>query len=88
MSYPIKPKRVRTQIIRLYKIEEELITRNGMRVIELCNCMGVNRRTIYRDLALMQELGIPVYKEDHLFNILGTYKIPSYRPKILDPQKP
>lgn len=75
--------RNRTRIIRLFKIEEILISRNGLTVIELCNYFKVNRRTIYRDLSLMEEIGIPLIKEDGQFKILGTYKIPSYRPQIV-----
>jgi predicted DNA-binding transcriptional regulator YafY len=76
--------RNRTRIIRLYKIEELLITQSGLTAIELCERMKVNRRTIYRDIELMQELGIPLYKDNSRFKILGTYKIPSYRIQLID----
>lgn len=77
------PERNRTRIIRLYRMEELLITESeGLTVTEICNHFQVDRRTIYRDIALMDELGIPLYKEAGKYKILGTYKIPSYRPQI------
>lgn len=78
----MRPERNRTRIIRLYKIEEALLSQHGLTVIQLCSYFRVNRRTIYRDLSLMQELEIPIHKEGSRFKILGTYKIPSYRPQI------
>lgn len=79
----MQPERNRTRIIRLYKMEELLITRSdGLTAAEIGRHFRVNRRTIYRDLSLIEELGIPVYKEDGRFKILGTYKVPSYRPQI------
>lgn len=78
----MKPERNRSRIIRLYKMEELLITKHGLTAVELGNHFQVNRRTIYRDIALMGELGIPLLREEGRFKILGTYKIPSYRPQI------
>lgn len=80
----MKPERNRTRIIRLYKIEELLIVRNGLTVIELSQHLSVSRRTIYRDIELIQELGIPLYQDESRFKIIGTYKIPSYRPKLTE----
>lgn len=79
----MKSERARTRIIRLYKIEELLIAQDGLTAIELCQCFQVNRRTIYRDIELIQELGIPLYKDEGRFKILGTYKLPSYRPQLI-----
>ena len=79
----MKPERNRTRIIRLYKIEELLIAKHGLTVIEISRHFQVNRRTIYRDIELMQEIGIPVYKDETGFKILSTYKIPSYRPQLV-----
>lgn len=83
----MKPERNRTRIIRLYKIERLLLTEaEGMKVVDLAERLSVNRRTIYRDLELIQELGIPLYEEeDSRFKILGTYTVPSYRAKLIEP---
>lgn len=78
-----QPQRTRTQIIRLYKMEELLMRSHlGLTVIEISRNFCVDRKTIYRDLLLFEELGIPLYKEDGRYKIMGTYTIPSYREKI------
>jgi predicted DNA-binding transcriptional regulator YafY len=78
----MKPERNRSRVLRLYKMEELILTHNGQTVAQLCRLLKVNRRTIYRDLALMQEIGIPLCKDGSKFTILGTYKVPSYRQQI------
>jgi len=85
MAGSIKPERIRTRILRLYKIEQLLIEGDqGLTARELSKLLLVNRRTIYRDIELIQELGIPLYDYQGRFKILGTYRIPSYRPKLID----
>lgn len=76
----MEDERLRTKFIRLHRIEELLITtQGGLKATELCKMLRVDRRTIYRDIALLEEMGVPVYKEFERYAILGTYKVPSYR---------
>lgn len=75
--------RLKTKLLRLWKIEELLITRNGLTMIELSELLKVNRRTIYRDMNLLQEVGVPIINEDGLYKIMATYKVPNYRPCLL-----
>lgn len=79
----MKPERNCARVMRIFKIEELLLTRNGLTVVEISQHFQVDRRTIYRDIELMQELGIPLSKDEHGYRILGTYKIPSYRPELI-----
>lgn len=78
--------RLRTRLIRLWKMEELLLTHPaGYTALELTRHFQVNRRTIYRDLALLEELGVPLVKGDDLhapYRILGTYTRPSYRASL------
>lgn len=58
----------------------------GYTARELAQHFQVNRRTIYRDLALLEELGIPLIKGDERrdpFRILGTYTRPAYRASLI-----
>ena len=79
--------RLRSKLIRLWKMEEMLLTHPaGYTARELAHHFQVNRRTIYRDLALLEELGVPLVKGDERrdpFRILGTYTRPSYRTSLL-----
>lgn len=55
--------RLRTRLLRLYKMEELLISKNGLTAMQLTKEFQVNRRTIYRDLALLEEVGVPLRRE-------------------------
>ena len=68
---------------RLLAIILELQDRKHLRAEDLAAIFEVSKRTIYRDIQLIQELGIPVIKDKGLFKILGTYKVPSYRTNIV-----
>lgn len=78
--------RLRTRLIRLWKMEELLLTHPaGYTALELSRHFQVDRRTIYRDLALLEELGVPLVKGDDFrapYRILGTYTRPSYRASL------
>ncbi len=53
---------------RLKEIEGLLLRRvGGMRAVEIAEVCGVDRRTVYRDLSLLNELGVPVYQKDGRF---------------------
>ena len=38
-----------------------------MRAVELAEACGVDRRTVYRDLALLTEVGVPIFQRDGRF---------------------
>lgn len=79
--------RTKRQVIRLLKMEERLIQlgRVGASATELADHFGVNRRTIYRDLETLQELGMPIYTDESRFYILAGYVVPAYRPLQISP---
>lgn len=60
--------RVTNRTERLVKMEQ-LLFRNaaGMRAVELAEACDVDRRTVYRDLSLLNEVGIPIYQKDGRF---------------------
>lgn len=55
---------------RLRQIENLLFRQpRGLKVTEIAKACGVNRRTIYRDLEVLEESGVPIWQEN------GTYGI-------------
>lgn len=50
---------------------EQLLFRStaGLRAVEIADACGVDRRTAYRDLALLEEIGVPVFQRDGRFFI-------------------
>lgn len=55
---------------RLRAIERMLYrSARGMRVVEIAQSCGVNRRTIYRDLDLLSVSGVPVWQDEGRFGI-------------------
>ena len=55
---------------RLAAIEQMLFrSAIGLRAVELASACGVDRRTIYRDLTLLNEIGIPIHQKDGRFYI-------------------
>lgn len=63
---------------RLLRIEQILARSvRGLRAVELAAACDVDRRTVYRDLALLSELGVPVYQKDGRFSIdRAAYRAP------------
>lgn len=62
--------RIRSKAARLRRIEHRLYNSpTGMRVIDLAAECGVDRRTIYRDLAALDEMGVPVWELAGRFGI-------------------
>jgi predicted DNA-binding transcriptional regulator YafY len=62
--------RIRSKAARLRRIEHRLYnTPNGLRVSDLAKDCGVARRTIYRDLIALDEMGVPVWEERGRFGI-------------------
>ncbi len=53
---------------RLIKMEQLLFRSDtGLRAVELAEACDVDRRTVYRDLSLLNEVGVPVYQKDGRF---------------------
>lgn len=63
---------------RLLRIEQILARSvRGLRAVELAAACDVDRRTVYRDLALLSELGVPVYQKEGRFSIdRAAYRAP------------
>ena len=55
---------------RLIVVERLLFqSASGLRAVEIADACGVDRRTVYRDLSLLTEIGVPVYQRDGRFYI-------------------
>lgn len=66
----ISDDRIKSKAARLRRIEHYLYnTPNGMRATELAHHCGVDRRTIYRDLEVLHEIGVPVWEDRGRFGI-------------------
>ena len=52
-----------TQLVRILQILRELDRLDGVDLYELRDRFGVNLRTIRRDLAALQELGLPIVED-------------------------
>lgn len=71
---------VTTRAERLTTIEKMLFrSPAGMRVVEIAKACDVDRRTIYRDLALLEEIGVPVYQKDGRFFLNRDYYLATMR---------
>lgn len=65
---------------RLTEIEQMLFrSAMGMRAVEIAETCGVDRRTIYRDLALLEEIGVPIYQQDGRFYINREHYLANVR---------
>lgn len=60
---------------------EQMLFRNvhGLRAVEIAQACGVDRRTIYRDLAILETLGVPVSQSDGRFFLNRDYYLASVR---------
>lgn len=55
---------------RLAEIEQMLFrSAMGLRAVEIADACGVDRRTIYRDLSLLADVGVPIHQKDARFFI-------------------
>ncbi len=65
---------------RLTAIERMLFRNSqGLRAVEIAKECGVDRRTIYRDLEMLEKLGIPLTQQDGRFFINHNYYLSSVR---------
>jgi proteasome accessory factor B len=59
---------------RLSAIERMLFRNSlGLRAVEIAKACGVDRRTIYRDLAALEQTGVPISQQDGRFFINREY---------------
>ncbi|MEZ4667694.1 MAG: transcriptional regulator [Anaerolineae bacterium] len=60
---------------------EQMLFRNtrGLRAVEIAQACGVDRRTIYRDLEMLESLGLPVTQSDGKFLLNRDYYLASVR---------
>jgi proteasome accessory factor B len=60
---------------------ERMLSRNtsGLRVVEIAQECGVDRRTIYRDLSLLAQVGLPIYQRDGRYYINHDYYLATLR---------
>jgi len=66
--------RLKTRTARLRQLEETLLLKpRGVRAADLSRELRVNRRTIYRDLDFLAELGVPLWQENGIFGINRTH---------------
>jgi predicted DNA-binding transcriptional regulator YafY len=72
--------RISNRIARLRQLEELLLHANrGMSVIELADHLGVNRRTIYRDLEFLSVQSLPLWQDGGTFGINRIGYLPNIR---------
>ena len=67
--------RIQSKAARLRRIEHRLYNApQGLRAVELAEYCGVDRRTIYRDLISLHEMGVPVWEGGGRYGIdRGSY---------------
>lgn len=59
---------------RLALIERMLLRNSaGLRAVEIAKACGVDRRTIYRDLSMLDKIGVPISQQDGKFYINREY---------------
>lgn len=68
---------------RLAEVERMLFRSTmGLRVVEIAEACGVDRRTIYRDLSLLTDIGVPIYQKDGRFYLNHEYYVAPVRLSI------
>lgn len=62
--------RTQSKAARLRRIEHKLYnTPNGLNAVDLAEYCGVDRRTIYRDMLALEEMGVPIWQMNGKFGI-------------------
>src|SRR5579859_112864 len=65
---------------RLAEIERILFrSAHGMRVMEIAEACGVDRRTIYRDLDTLSTMGVPIWQDEGRFGIIRDQYLATVR---------
>lgn len=66
--------RVTNKRNRLTEIERLLFNNpDGLRAVEIAEVCQVDRRTVYRDLAVLSDMGVPIYQHDGRFYLNQEY---------------
>src|SRR5450432_622071 len=72
--------RLASRTERLAEIERMLFrSAHGMRVMEIADACGVDRRTIYRDLDTLSVIGVPIWQDDGRFGIIRDQYLATVR---------
>jgi predicted DNA-binding transcriptional regulator YafY len=72
--------RLTSRTERLAEIERILFrSARGMRVMEIADACGVNRRTVYRDLDMLGAIGVPIWQDDGRFGIIRDQYLATVR---------
>nr|MCU0493663.1 HTH domain-containing protein [Chloroflexaceae bacterium] len=72
--------RIISKAARLRRIEHRLYnTPQGLRVVDLADYCGVDRRTIYRDLESLHDMGVPVWEDRGRYGIDRTNYLSTVR---------
>ncbi len=72
--------RLTSRTERLAEIERMLFrSAHGMRVMEIAEACGVDRRTIYRDLDLLSTIGVPIWQDAGRFGIIRDQYLATVR---------
>lgn len=72
--------RLANRTARLRQLEELLmLSTRGLTAAELAHNLGVNRRTVYRDLDFLSAQGVPLWQQDGLFGINRTRYLATVR---------
>lgn len=65
-----EPERIASKAARLRWIEHKLYNNpQGLRAVELAESTGMDRRTIYRDIEALEDMGVPVWQWEGKFGI-------------------
>lgn len=72
--------RLSNRSLRLSSLEQLLLQSiEGLRAVEIADACGVDRRTVYRDLTVLREMGVPVYQKNGRFFINRDYYLAKIR---------
>jgi proteasome accessory factor B len=72
--------RVRSKAARLRLLEHRLYNApQGIRALDLARDSGVDRRTIYRDLEALEEMGVPIWEDGGRYGINRTTYLSTVR---------
>jgi predicted DNA-binding transcriptional regulator YafY len=74
------PDRIKSKAARLQRIEHRLYNApQGLSVAQLAGECGVNRRTIYRDMQALDDMGVPIWEHQGRFGIDRTAYLSTVR---------
>ena len=72
--------RLTSRTERLAEIERTLFrSAHGMRVMEIAEACGVDRRTIYRDLDMLSAIGVPIWQDEGRYGIVREQYLATVR---------